>query len=184
MYKYAFITFFLILTTIGYSQIKLDAQIGGSNILGLSLNAAYDILNSKSGQSYLTPSLGVGFFTPIRDMRTSIIHYGLNYQIGKFGIGGEVSGFTPTPFFGNGETSLVDMLVYPNINYTIFSKSCWYYKFSVGAYFAFSKSTAGHKGQSRMEFEGDVIPGAGFSLGYRFITISNNKATRSTQNTE
>lgn len=154
-----------------FSQIKLDGQIGGSNYLGMSLNTAFDILNSKSGYSYLTPSLGVGFLAQGREMRTAIFHFGLNYQMNRFGYGVEVSGFSPSPFFGNGQKNFDDILVYPNFNYTIFSKTNWYYKFSMGTYLAYSRYADGDIERNTRDFNENTILGAGFSLGFRFITM-------------
>ncbi len=154
-----------------YGQIKSEVQFGGSNFLGITLNTGLDIPLSKNGYHFIVPIVGVGILLPGWDVPTCIIHAGLNYNYKKWGLGAEVSGFTENPFWDSQEhtnSSFVDMIIYPNANYTILFKRRWYLKVSAGAYFAFSKQYDNETDRHRMQFEGDVIPGAGLSLGYAF----------------
>ena len=155
---------------IANGQIAFEAQIGGSNFLGISLNTTFDIQLSESGNHYIVPSLGLGILVPGWNEPTSIIHTGLNYRYKKWGLGAEVSGFMRNPFGGDeyNISSFVDMIIYPNANYTFQTKTNWYFKISVGAYFAFSKQFYYESSKNPMYFAGDVIPGAGFSTGYKF----------------
>jgi hypothetical protein len=160
------ILFLFVSITIG--QVKFEAQLGGSNFLGISLNTAFDIPLSVNGNHFIVPNLGLGILLPGWDIPTCIIHTGLNYQYKKWGLGSEVSGFIKDPFIGKDEFANpdVDMIVYPNANYTLTTNKNWYLRISTGAYFAFSKYFELDK--SKMEFEGDVIPGAGLSVGHKF----------------
>jgi hypothetical protein len=151
-----------------FGQAKIEIQIGGSNFLGMTINSAYDIPVSKNRNQILSPYFGIGFLAPDWDGATSIIHVGLDYTIKKFGVGCELSNFLPSPF-GQRDypQSDVDLIVYPNISYTFSTKIKLYFKVSGGAYFAFNKQDF-YSGSSEMYFEGDVIPGAGFTTGYKF----------------
>ncbi|HDY67153.1 MAG TPA: hypothetical protein ENH85_05105 [Candidatus Scalindua sp.] len=161
-------TFILWGSLVSYGQIKFEAQVGGSNFLGITLNTAFDINISDNGHHKIIPSLGLGFLVPGWDYPTTIIHFGLDYRYKRWGIGSEVSGFTINPFWGEGYNPFVDMIIYPNINYTFGTKSSWYFKISAGAYFAFSKRYDSASEKTYMGYDGDVIPGAGFSVGYKF----------------
>lgn len=167
--KIVFCILFLSGSLISKGQVKLEAQLGGSNFLGISLNTAFDIPLLKNNSHLLIPSLGLGILAPGWYEPTSIIHAGLNYSYKNWGLGAEVSGFTDNPFWGNDYyNDFANMIVYPNANYTFKTKSNWYFRVSAGAYFAFSKSYYYEPYKSQMEFDGDIIPGAGFSLGYKF----------------
>ncbi|MEZ4926812.1 MAG: hypothetical protein R3A50_11070 [Saprospiraceae bacterium] len=85
----------------------------------------------------------------------------------SWGIGTEVSGFMPSPFWDSEDLGFIDMLVYPNINYTLSSKRNWYLKLSTGAYFAFLKRNEYDTSKSVFWFAGDVTPGAGLTVGYK-----------------
>lgn len=161
----------LLLTTalLTKSQVRFEAQLGGSNFLGLSLNTAFNIPLVKYGNQYLVPSLGIGLLVPGWDAPTSIIHAGLNYNYNRWGVGTEVSGFTANPFWANeNERDFPDMIVYPNANYTFDTKSNWYVKVSAGMLFAFSNSYDNENDRHHLNYEGDAIPGAGLTAGYHF----------------
>ena len=152
-----------------FGQAKIEIQIGGSNFLGMTINSAYDIPISKKRNQFLSPSFGIGLLEPNWDGPTSIIHVGLDYSINNFAIGCELSNFLASPF-GQRDypVSDVDLIYYPNISYTFSTKVKLYFNVSGGAYFAFNDRTNYLTGRSKMEFEGDVIPGAGFTAGYKF----------------
>jgi hypothetical protein len=166
----------IVLLTAGTSvsgQIKVEAQLGGSNYLGLSVNTSYDIPIFNSGNQYLVPSLGLGFMVPGLYDPTCILHSGLIYKYKKWGIGAEVSGFVNNPIWGNDSgNTFVDMIVYPNLNYTFNTQSNWYFKVSAGALIAYEKSFNDSTKKNQLQFSGDVIPGIGISLGYTFYTIN------------
>ena len=169
--KRAIISIFLLLgALITNGQVKFEAQVGGSNFLGMSLNTAFDIPLLENGNHFIVPNLGLGILLPGWDVPTCIIHTGLNYRYKKWGFGSEVSGFTKNPFSGKDEfvNPDVDMIIYPNANYTLTTNKNWYFRISAGAYFAFSKYFDYELNVSKMEFEGDVIPGAGLSAGLKF----------------
>ena len=163
-----FIILLIGISTISFAQVKFEAQLGGSNFLGLTLNTAYDIPLEKTGNHHLVPSLGVGILAPGWDVPTVIIHAGLNYKFKNWGIGGEVSGFTPNPFWGNTDSyDFVSMIVYPNINYTFNFKSGWYLALSGGALIPFEKQSEYNDPQGNMIYAGDAIPGIGIIFGHR-----------------
>lgn len=170
----AILLFSLLLHLNSFSQINLESQIGGSNFLGGSLNTEVDIPLSKAKAIYLSPSLGLGFLAPTFESSTAILRTGLHLKYKKWGIGSEVAGFTDNPFSNQlNRGSFIDLLVYPNMNYTFGFKSNYYLKVSTGAYFAFSRYLPRPGGQFNsdappLRFEGDVIPGVGLSFGYRF----------------
>ena len=152
-----------------FGQAKIEIQLGGSNFLGMTINSAYDISVSKDQNQILTPYFGIGLLAPNWDGATSIIHLGIDYSIKKFGIGCELSNFLPSPFGQRDYPEAdVDLIVYPNSSYSFSTKINLYFKVSVGAYFAFNKQRDYLSGTSRMYFEGDVIPGVGFTTGYKF----------------
>ncbi len=156
-------------TLIVNGQIKSELQVGGSNFLGMSLNTAFDFILSENGYHKITPTIGLGTLITGREDPTSIMHFGLNYRYKRLGIGTEVSGFAANPFWGDSyNSSFVDMIVYPNTNFTFTSASNFYLKVTAGAYFAFDKNFHYENGKSYMNFAGDVIPGGGVSFGYIF----------------
>ncbi|GAB5557745.1 MAG: hypothetical protein SchgKO_19580 [Schleiferiaceae bacterium] len=166
-----FLTLFLCLAfgITSYSQIRVKAQIGGSNFLGGSLDTEYDIALSESGKHTLTPTIGVGGLLPKWDQPTMLIHLGLNYRYAGWGVGCEMSGFTLSPFsVPQGNRDFPDIIVYPNINYTVFTKRnpSLFFSISAGAYLAYSKNYYGV--EPSFYYEGDPIPGLGISVGYRF----------------
>jgi len=149
-------------------QIKLELQAGGANFIGMSLNTSYDFALFANGYHKISPTIGLGALIRGSEDPTSIIHGGLNYQYKRWGIGTEVSGFAVNPFWGNSYTnSFVDMIVYPNFNFTYTSVSNFYFRVSAGAYFAFDKDFYYETNKSYMYFAGDVIPGAGLNIGYQ-----------------
>ncbi len=163
----SFIFLFGTLTSNG--QAKIEAQIGGANFLGLTLNAAYDISISKNGNHFLTPSFGLGLLAPGWNASTIIIHTGLNYNFKRFGLGVELSGFNENPFFADEHNeSFVDIIIYPNANYTFINKEHWYFRFSGGIYLAYSKTYDDNTDTNHMSFDGDPVPGAGITVGYKF----------------
>lgn len=156
------------------AQPKLEAQIGGADFAGITINSAYDINLGKSGNHRLIPIFGIGMAWAWWLENMVITHIGLIYQYRQFGIGLESSSFGANPFWGEFYPhSFVDLILYPNINYTIQGKGNWYFAFSAGAYFAYSVETGnswnGHQGA---EFEGDVIPALGFTAGYKFDRLA------------
>lgn len=152
------------------AQISFEGQLGGANFLGISLNTRFEIPLNKEGNHRISPQLGLGIMIPgWADPIPLIIHSGLHYQFKRFGIGAELSGFTANPYFRQYPfyyNDFVDILLYPNINYVL-GKGRWYYRISAGAYFAYSYYYD-NSGTMKLDWEGDVIPGAGLSVGYRF----------------
>lgn len=153
-----------------HSQIRLESQFGGSNFLGFSINSEYDIpIHSKTRQ-FLTPSFGIGSISSHYAKEVVILHFGLNYRIHKIGFGVEASTFES---FASSEqlglNDFLDLLVYPNVNYSFSHKNLvnWYLKLSVGAYFGYQQNPFG-TGSEFLISGGNVIPGAGLSLGYSF----------------
>jgi len=154
-------------TSLAVSQINFELQIGGSNFLGYSLNTSFDIPISKNKHHLIVPSIGVGALIPGIGETQSIIRYGINYQFKKFGIGSELAGFNASPFLSsNSSLGFIDVLVYPNVNYQWVFKSKLYIKLSAGAYFAFEKQYLTES--KTLDFAGDIIPGGGISIGYKF----------------
>ncbi len=161
-------TLFMLTFLPSFGQAKVELQIGGSNFLGMTVNSAYDIPVSKKGNQFISPYFGIGFLAPEWDGATSIIHAGLDYTVKKLGVGCELSNFLPSPFGQRDYPQTdVDLIVFPNISYTFSTKVNLYFKVSGGAYFAFNKADY-YSGSTEWRFEGDVIPGAGFTTGYKF----------------
>lgn len=149
-----------------FSQASVEAQIGGANFIGITLNSRYSISLSKTKEHKLSPSFGIGTLAPWWDAPTAIMNIGITYHYKSWGIGTEVSGFAAAPFVNsNRPHDFVDMIVYPNMNYTFKYVSNWYLRLSAGAYFAYSKSNDPQSDGGRLRFEGDVIPGAGVAVG-------------------
>lgn len=109
-------------------QVGIEAQFGGSNFLGASINTKYTTPICDRSQHTITPSFGIGFLLPTWDAPTSIIHFGVNYAYKKIGIGVEVSGFTDNPFVSSAKTrDFIDVIIYPNLNYTFKFKFSFLY---------------------------------------------------------
>lgn len=163
-----FILVFFSLYTNGQTRVELQA--GGSNFLGLSLNTAYDFILSSDGHHKLTPKIGIGALIPrVNEPKTMLIHSGLNYRYKRWGIGSELSFFKEKPIWEGSEVnSFVEMILYPNANFTYITTSNLYFMISAGAYFAFDKNYHYEKDRSKLNFAGDVIPGGGITLGYLF----------------
>ncbi len=151
---------FLAVASVSQGQVRLEAQLGGSNFLGLTINSVYDILLTTSGDQGIQTTMGLGILAPGWDAPTVILHGGVNYFYKHWGAGAEVSGFTKNPFWGNKDESsdFPDLIAYPNVNYTFYMKSHWFIKLSGGVLFAFT----------RPDYDGDPIPAAGLSAGYIF----------------
>ena len=163
-------TLFTLSILTAFSQAKIELQVGGANYLGLTVNSAYDIPLSKTKNNFLSPSFGIGIVEPNwAGDPTSIMHVGLDYFMSKFGVGCELSNFLPSPFGQrNNPTVDIDLIVYPNISYTFSTKIKLYFNVSGGAYFAFNETGNSYMGDTKMQFEGDVIPGFGLTTGYKF----------------
>jgi len=161
---------FLFLTSLSsFSQAKIELQLAGANFLGLTINSAYDISVSKNKKHYLSPSFGIGLLEPSWDGPTSIINLGLDYRYKNYGIGCEISNFFDSPFGkDNTHYGFVDLIVYPNISYTLSTKINLYFNISAGTYFAFSDRIDRDTGLTYIEFEGDVVAGGGLTAGYKF----------------
>lgn len=167
------ITLFLITLFFAYdatAQTSIETQAGGANFMGITINSRFNIPLSRSKEHRLSPSFGIGMLAPGWDQQpTVIINTGLTYNYKAWGIGAEVSGFAASPFAASSKPrDFVDMIVYPNLNYTLNIKPSFYLRFSAGSYFAFSKKIDPLTEVSKFQFEHDVIPGAGISVGYKF----------------
>jgi hypothetical protein len=157
------------------AQLGIELQVGGANFLGASVNASYTVQLGKAGVQSLNTTLGIGALYPgwtnaPNDYRitTVIYHAGLNYQYKRLGAGVEASFFAPNPFLQvYSTTGLVDLIVYPNINYLVFNRESWYFKVSGGAYFAFDKNSFSTDVLPQYDFAGDVIPGIGITAGIK-----------------
>ena len=167
------VAFVLIACTISSAvnaQWSAEAQLAGSNFLGASLNLNYSLSISANGDHKLTPTIGLGLSSN-EWMPTSrmIIHAGLNYSYKRYGIGVEASQFGPL-FPKDGVAYDNELIVFPNINYLIVDRDMWYLKASLGAYFAFSELDGiDDKPTPTLSFEGDVIAGAGLSVGIKLF---------------
>ena len=169
MNKYIICIVFQAISSVCAGQLNLEAQLGGSNFLGGTLNSNFKINLSSNRLHYLVPTVGIGLLWPGWAGSTIILHTGLNYEYKNWGAGTELSGFTSNPFWGNSdESDFSDLIIYPNANYTFNTKSNWYFKVTAGALFAFTKSYEYGNSNSNMIFEGDVIPGIGLVAGYKF----------------
>jgi hypothetical protein len=142
-------------------------QMGGSNFTGVTINSVFNISIVPEKNFSIRPYFGIGIVIPGLVEPMAIIHGGLDYQIGRWGFGTEVSGFTINPFLPNQRRQdFVDMLIFPNLNYTISTQYALYFKFSAGSYLAYSKNFTANGEPSNFRFEGDIIPGAGITIGY------------------
>jgi hypothetical protein len=150
------------------AQMRIDGQLGGSNFLGASINVSHEFQLFTNNNHIITPTIGFGYVLEYYNPETAIIHFGINYRIKRLGIGIESSRFIEDLIKDNTVYSdMVDLIIYPNINYTLFSKINIYVKISAGAYFAFDKNKYFPELKT-WRFAGDIIPGAGLNIGYIF----------------
>ena len=162
---YLVIAIFIPLAT--SAQTGIEAQIGGANFQGMTVNARFTVPIHKSKPIILSPSLGIGIVAPWWDAPTTIVNVGMVYQLRSWGFGTEMSVFTDIPYLKRDvPNDFADIIIYPNFNYTLHKKSSkWYFRLSGGGYFAFSKSERPDR-QKYLRFERDVIPGAGIAAGF------------------
>ncbi len=164
-----FLVISLFLSNHVYSQVSLETQIGGANFLGASLNSRFNIDLDKTKTHRISPSFGIGILFPYWYPSTTLINVGVSYNYKNWGIGTEVTGFAGKSIISSKATNgFVDMMVYPNLNYTWTFCSNLYFRFSAGSYFAFSRRAGSSSENPKLTFEGDVIPGAGIGFGYIF----------------
>lgn len=164
----ALTTALIVLTfTSSYSQARIELQLGGANFLGATINSAYDISISKNNKQYISPSFGIGLLAPGWDEPTTIINVGITYRLLNWGFGVEAANFLVNPILGaTSATGFVDLIAYPNVSYTLTTKSNLYFKLSGGAYFAFSRMYNYDTNEQKLELEG-AIPGGGLSVGLK-----------------
>ena len=149
------------------SQVGIEAQFGGANFFGFTLNGRLDIPLDQMNFHNISTSIGFGMVAPWWDWPAGLVNAGINYRYKVWGAGTEVSIFPGGSFSGFVRVSdRVDVLVYPNFNYTLLKRSGWYFRFSAGAYFAYSKNGSPILDGNDLRFQGDVIPGAGVGVGY------------------
>ena len=159
-------------------QAKVEAQVGGSNFLGITINSVYEIPIFEKGTEFLVPSMGLGFLAPGWDDPACIIHVGLHYKVDHWGIGAEASHFIANPIWGHIPYSdFVNMMIYPDVNYTFNTKSNWYYKVSLGVWIPYDTWIDYSTNKRHQEYAGDAFPGVGFSMGYR-ICNGNSKTKK------
>ena len=159
---------FLLINLIHHAtgQVSIEAQVGGANFMGMTVNSRLDIPLNQTGEHALSPAIGIGMMAPWWDRPTGIINAGITYKYKGWGIGTEVSAFD-MPFVTEREPrDFTDIIIYPNFNYTFKIKSNWYLRLSAGPYFAFSRPSGAFVIEPELRFEGDVIPGAGIGFGY------------------
>jgi len=169
------ILFFCLLVFFTHSvagQIRLESQAGGANFLGMTINVAAEKRLSESGNISIEPNLGFGMLLPGWDNPTDILHAAVNLKFDRFGFGTEGSWFMKSLFVKpdpNQYSDFVSLILYPNLNYRIIDRTTWYLRVSAGAYFAFDKGAKSpYSDQWTFGFAGDVMPGAGVNLGYKF----------------
>lgn len=146
------------------AQYGLSFHFGGSNFLGATINFQKEI--TKNNNRKVLYSAGLGYLLPGWDEPTNIINLTADYKIKNFGIGIEGSKFFINPYLKLQKPYLspfIDILAYPNIDYNINVTKNMFIEISLGAYFAFTYN----RHYKYIDFEGDVIPGAGLSVGYR-----------------
>ena len=172
MHTHLRIGILVLFTGIGHSllaQWKVELEAGGSNFLGASTNIAYDISVSADNQHVITPSIGVGVVSSYWWGSTGLItRAGLSYGYKRFGGGVEASVFhkvqTIAPYDRNKE-----MIIYPHISYKVIDRERLYFQVSAGAYFNYSIYNQPFESNEYMfNFSGDVIPGAGINIGWKF----------------
>jgi hypothetical protein len=151
------------------AQWKISTQIGGANFLGATVNAAYSISLDNETISSLELAAGFGVLSPSHG-NNSIINTHLNYIRKSWGFGVETAFFTKAPLYSKSDrSSFVDIMVYPNVNYTFNLWESFYLNTSAGLYLAWEQRSYGTVSNSEgLSFVGDPIPGAGITFGYIF----------------
>jgi hypothetical protein len=169
MRKVVICTILLLGAPIANAQIKFEAQIGGSNFIGLTLNTAYDIQLSKSGNHFIVPSLGVGITYGGDGPIGSVTQVGLNYRYKNWGLGAEVSGFTSCPLLGQFYFhEFADVMIYPNANYTFRAEKKLYIIVSAGLNFALYEEYHWDEIYPSSYHACMLLPGIGLSVGHKF----------------
>jgi hypothetical protein len=159
---------FLLLIVLSFSttlkgQTYLEGQLGGANFMGASLNIANDVSCGVANRRTFSTSFGVGYLVPQYEESNFNFHGAINYRGRRFGAGIEASRF----FTINSERNryysreFVTALFHPNINYTLYSKEKWQFRFSVGALAALDQ---GH-------LYDDIIPFIGITARRRISKI-------------
>jgi hypothetical protein len=143
-------------------QLSLETQLGGSNYLGLTLNARYAVALSTCQPNYLvlTAGMGKGF---TNWSHAPVLHSGLDYQMARWGIGIEASYIAETWSNMEPMASFGDMLlVYPNLSFSQTVLSRCYFRLAAGGILAWDRDNTARPGLS---YAGDAIPFGSLAVG-------------------
>jgi len=151
---------------IGFSvraQLNFEVQVGGSNFIGYSLLTEPITFLDSAETHGIGIQVGLGLSL---HQRSLIAQSGLHYYFKNWGIGGEISGFTPVPFSAV-DRSAIDLafIFYPNVNYTFPFVKGAYLKVSAGVLLAYSRGVRDNR--PAIVWQGDPIPGIGISYGFQ-----------------
>lgn len=155
------------------AQLRLEAEAGGAGFLGMTANVDAPVWTSKNDLHAVNIKLGVGALFPgWPEYPTITLKTGISYYFGNWGLSGDLAAFSPNPFVQIKVNTYfddqVDMIIYPNINYTWHFLNKTYLRFSAGALLAYQRELTSISSQSYdypLVFQGDVIPGIGISYG-------------------
>lgn len=148
-----------------FGQFHLGIELGGSNFLGYAVNIEQRVKVSESSSIIGKAGFG-GLFPGWPAVPTVLFKYGIHYNYRNWGIGGDVSKFTNRYFTRSlGVPGDVNLIFYPNINYSLKFGKSYFVNFSVGAYFAYYQQNDLNPSQPKFEWAGDVIPGIGITIG-------------------
>lgn len=159
--------FFIGCVLIGFSvraQLNFEVQVGGSNFIGYSLSTEPITFLDSAEKHGIGIEVGLGLSIHQQSM---IVQSGLHYYYKNWGIGGEISGFTPVPFSAV-DRSAIDLafIFYPNVNYTFPFKKGDYLKVSAGVLMAYGRGLRDDR--PAIVWQGDLIPGIGVSYGIKY----------------
>lgn len=150
--------------------LNTEIQIGGTNFIGLSINAegVWNLNDNNAIGLKLGLGVPVAFFDDKEAISSTLI--GLHYYYKDWGIGMEAAGYHAFPFVSPLNTTTspeMDMMLFPNINYTFHLESS-YLKVGAGVWMPMSYYPgAPGSGELNAQIE-DPIPGISLSWGISF----------------
>lgn len=149
-------------------QSRIEIYVTRANYLGITINASHEIYLSKDHHQKLLPTVGIGLKVPDKFTSTKFLFFDLNYEYMNWGCGLELTRFIDERNSNmEGYNDCSEILLFPNLNYTLNITSNLYIQTSCGAYFSFSKKQLSDAGVYKFKFDGNVIPGIGVSIGYK-----------------
>jgi len=125
--KYALTSIFILFLNLAFSQTRIGAEVLGSNGFGLSVNV--EQIFPLTGNNKI--GIGAGLGTMVQGEIGWLYKGGTYYYFGSWGVGADFSVLNRIGEPAKNSYSEVDLLVYPNVNYSWFLQNYQFFKLSM-----------------------------------------------------